>query len=146
MGGGAAGTPECGLATQLGSINPNCSTCMSGSCCQEVQACSQQSECVAIVDCITTKCAGASCQSCGGLTGTLGKSAECETCVEQSCCKAAAECANEPDCVKLLVCTLACGPGDTACGQTCAAAHPTGAPLADALATCLAQVPGGCPC
>jgi len=100
----------------------------------------------ALLSCSNQKCTTAQCQSCGGLANTLGKSAESQACVEANCCPSAAACANEPDCVAMVACALACPSGDQNCANTCASNHPTGAPLANTFAACFNGVPGGCPC
>jgi hypothetical protein len=75
-----------------------------------------------VADCLASSCATASCRPCGGLEITLGLSATCGACLEVSCCKVAAECANDAACVALVQCVMACS-GDTTCQTQCQSSH-----------------------
>jgi hypothetical protein len=72
-------------------------------------------------------------------------SLECRGCVSESCCEASKACGADPGCATLQICVGLCDE-DPDCEDACAADHPAGAALFEALDTCkLESCPDDCP-
>jgi len=60
----------------------------------------------------------------------------CSTCLKTSCCTPFAACVGDSACVSLIQCGNNCAAGDSACGDQCVSANPSGQQAALALVNC----------
>ncbi|MEZ4302491.1 MAG: hypothetical protein R3B70_46615 [Polyangiaceae bacterium] len=81
-----------------------------------------------VADCAATTCDG-SCNFGQPLTG-------CQKCLYTDCAPEMNACIADAECLALIACIQQCAPGDMACGQACAQAHPDGLPEAQAVRDC----------
>lgn len=72
--------------------------------------------------------------ACG--SSVWSANAQCNACMEQSCCDKLAACGAGTSCGSVVECIAACAPGDATCPQDCQSSQPDGAADLDALIAC----------
>lgn len=74
------------------------------------------------VDATADSAADSAVMSCGPVMGRTG---ECDSCLQAACCSALNACGGDPDCVGLVTCLRACDEPDasTECMSACVATH-----------------------
>ena len=145
------------VAGQCGSLrhqSASCAACMDQNCCTEATACHADPACDPAFDCNTncgddatcrarcitfftrsdslidvTACRESHCKTeCGLSCGGFGYNAPgCSSCIKETCCSIAGECAKNGDCVKLDLCKVNClGGGTSSCPTECEDLFPGG--------------------
>jgi hypothetical protein len=69
---------------------------------------------------------------------TVSNKKKCDNCLKNKCCDFAIACGNNPECVKLFTCRVACAPNDDgdACRAKCVTDHDAGVSTATPLIDC----------
>src|SRR5689334_22655494 len=138
--------PTPGQCGGLKHPSESCAACMDTNCCTEATACHADGACDPAWDCNMacgddgacrarcttfftraasyvdlTVCREQHCKAQCGLScgGFAYPAPGCSTCVKQSCCSVAADCAKNGDCVKLDLCRQSCIAGSTTCPPEC---------------------------
>ena len=139
--------PVLGLCGPLRHASASCADCMDAKCCDEANACHGDPACDPAFDCNmmcgddgtcrarcssfftrsetfvdVSACRESQCQAeCGLSCGGFGYAAPgCDTCVKQTCCGSARDCAKNGECVRLDLCRTNCVAGSSSCPTECA--------------------------
>jgi hypothetical protein len=145
--------PVTGACGTLRHPSASCAACMDTNCCDQASACHDDPACdpawdcnmtcgddgacrarcttfftraeslVELSACRETNCRAECALSCGGFAY---QAPSCGACVKQSCCSAAADCAKNPECMKLDLCRNNCIAGSSTCPPECERSYPGG--------------------
>jgi hypothetical protein len=138
--------PVTGACGGLLHASAACAACMDTKCCEQATSCQEDPACNPGFDCATTcgddgtcrarcntfftrpdtlvdvnACRETECRAeCGLACGGFGYNVPgCDTCVKETCCSSAANCAKNGECVRLDICRTNCIAGSMSCPSEC---------------------------